>query len=117
VSEDEARRERELQRLLQAAAEAARPTMSDEEAEHVLGRVRERIREGAGGRRSARWPIGLGIAAAVLAAVVLPRTGRAPAPAHPTGTSERIARETVLRLETEGKIVFIRAVAYEEVEN
>jgi hypothetical protein len=115
VNENDDRRERELAQLLGAAAAESRPTLPDEDAEQILARVQARVRaeEARAGWRWAAWPVGLGLAATVLAAVLVPQGIQAPPPRPTAAPHERVARETVLRLEVDGRTVFIRAVAYE----
>jgi hypothetical protein len=115
VSENDDRRERELARLLDAAAAESRPALSDEDAEQILARVQARVRAAAApeGWSWTAWPVGLGLAATVLAAVLVPQGIPGPPPRPTAAPHERVARETVLRLEVDGRTVFIRAVAYE----
>ena len=95
-----------LRAMIAAVRASHAEGMSEAEADEILERVLHRARaaDARGHRARLTWMAGMA-AALVLLAVIGPVT-------PPAGG--RVARETVIRIEADGREVFVRAVAYEE---
>jgi hypothetical protein len=96
--------------MLEAASLEPRPVMSEDEAGLVLSRVMAEVRRPprvGGWPVAAQWLAGMGVAAAVLAALVSPR---------PADNAGEVLRESVIHAEADGREVYIRVVAYKQEE-
>ena len=103
------RRDRELDEMLEAARTERATAMSEDDAARVFSAVLARVRAEPRSPLSARlgvWLAGLAAAAAVAFAVAAP-------PRSPGTGERRVARQTLIHIESGGREVLIQAIAYE----